>query len=566
MASKLNKKNSNKTRIIHKQAPFNESDYEFSDRFVPFDGNPLNAHTIAEMMECLAKGKAEIEARVLTSDGGFKRYHNAKSFMEAVKRNDKNSAKLMESWDSFSNWSDGNNIGSPYGQEPIPMVGGPFYKQLYYYDYIRMHNLSFYAYHHDPMARLIVNTIIEFTLGRGFRVDIEDKTELAIWRAFEEANDLQGLMHQVARELSIYGEEMLWWLPNGATKIGYQDRPGQEPQRGIIPRVRTMDPSSVWDIITFPEDITRVLGYQVVSPTQYQTYTTMDAGSPVPGSKFIYQQIPASQIDHIKVNCVSNEKRGRSDLFPVLGYLKRLRDAVNYSIIALQKQSAWCIDTSIDGESEAIDSYVDDLNAQLAMPNPGSEFVHSNKVTRTYLSSATGKGGGSDSFEWCLSMIAAGTGIPVSYFGTHLSGGQTRASAMVSTEPVAKKFELRQVMYERIIRSMINRLGIKSAVEITFPELIIQDRSSKLKDLALAETQEWISKSRAAEIAAKELHITDFEFNKEMEDISAEKSTEPGILSPLTAPPAVDGGQEPKSKVTSQDRKGLADAERAGNA
>jgi hypothetical protein len=562
MASKL--KQTQKARIIHKQAPFNEADYEFTDRFVPFDGNPLNAHTIAEMMECLAKGKAEIEARVITTDGKYKRFLNSKSFIEAVKKNDRNKSKLLESYDSFG-YEDGNNVGSPYGQESIPMVGGPFYKQLYYYDYIRMHNLSFYAYHHDPLARMIVNTMLEFTMGRGFRVDIEDKMELAIWRSFEEANDLQGVMQQVAREISIYGEEMLWWLPNGETKIGYQDRLGQAPQRGIIPRVRTLDPSSIWDIITYPEDITRVLAYQMVSPTQYQTYTTSDGGSPVPGSKFMYQQIPSNQIDHFKVNCVSNEKRGRSDLFPVLGYLKRLRDAVNYSIIALQKQSSWCIDTAIDGSPEDIDAYVNDLNNQLAMPNPGSEFVHSSKVTRSYLAAAAGKGGGSDSFEWCISMIAAGTGIPVSYFGTHLSGGQTRASAMIATEPVAKKFQLRQSVYEKIILSMTKRLGIKSAVEITFPELIVQDRSAKLKDLALSETQGWISKSRAAEIAAKELHITDFRFDKEMEDMAAERATEPGILSPLTDPAKVDSGQEPTSGVTSADRRGVADAERAGN-
>jgi hypothetical protein len=560
MAQKLKKPEH--TRVIHKSAPFRDSDYHIDDRFIPFDGNPMNAHSIGEMIECVSKGKAEIEARLLCTDNSFKKIPDAKKFLESLKNNEKNS-KLREAYDAFG--YDDCRGGNDYGHESIPLIGGPFYKQLYYYDYIRMHNLSFYAYHHDPMARLIVSTIVEFTMGRGFRVDIEDKLELAMWRAFEEANDIQSLMLQVAREISIYGEEMLWWLPNRDTKIQFRVQPGQEAQKGIIPRVRTLDPSSIWDIITYPEDITRVIAYQMVSPTQYQTYTASDGGHPVPGSKFMYQQIPAEEVDHFKVNCVSNEKRGRSDLFPVLGYLKRLRDSVNYSIIALQKQSAWCIDTQIDGSPEDIDAYVSNLNEQLAMPNPGGEFVHSEKVTRTYLNNAGSNQGGSDAFEWCMSMIAAGTGIPISYFGIHLSGGQTRASALVATEPVAKKFQLRQAVYEGIIKKMAKRLGIKSPIEVTFPELIVQDRSAKLKDLALAETQGWISKSRAAEIAAKELHITDFKFDDERVEMGQEQQGQNPENQPLTGPAQIPSGQPKTSGVSSEDRRSLADAERAGN-
>lgn len=572
MATKLKNKVAT-CRVINKHSAFDESKYIYSDKFQPWNGKDASTiHTTPELVGALRKDdKLDIDARVLALKEGKLGYQrlNKKAFLEAWDKN--RNRRFKEATDYFGYDLDpGSNL---YGREAIPLLGGPFYKQLYYYDYIRMHNLSFYAYHHDPIARAIVQIIRDFTLGRGFRVDCEDPRDQVIWKSFEEANDLQTMMDSLALELSIYGETMVWWLPNHDTKIQYRIQPGQEAPKGLIPRVRLIDPSAIWEVVTFPEDITRVLYYQWVAPTQYQTYTGSDAGSSVPGSKFIYQQVPAAQVQHYKINSVSNEKRGRSDLFPVLGYLKRLRDAVNYSLVSMQKQSAWSIDTAIDGASEDIDQYISDLNNQPAMPDAGSEFVHSNKVTRTFLANSAGRGGQQEAFEWCWSMIAAGTGIPVSYFGTHMSGGQTRASAMIATEPVAKKFQMRQSVYERILLGMTKKLGIKGKVEVTFPELIVQDRSAKLKDLALAEASKWLSKERSAEIFSKEMHITDFNWEDEKQKIQAESEEQGG--SPLTAPASLIGPaasamskieQPSSSAVTQQDRKAVADNERAGNA
>ena len=159
-------------------------------------------------------------------------------------------------------------------------------------------------------------------------------------------------------------------------------------------------------------------------------------------------------------------------------------------------------------------------------------------------------------------MVAAGLGIPVSYYGTHLSGGQTRASAIVATEPVAKRFEGRQKLYERVIRNMWKRLmsdmGIDSAeCEVTFPEIITQDRTQKLQDLALAKSEEWISNERAGEIAAKELHITDYIYSEEIEKIRAEGPTtlEP-MMNPLTAPPKSNASVSGEERQQVKDQNG----------
>jgi hypothetical protein len=311
-----------------------------------------------------------------------------------------------------------------------------------------------------------------------------------------------------------------------------------------------IDPSNIVEIVTFPEDITRRLFYVWLAPSQYQTFTGVD---PVkdrpkqPALKFIYRQIPADQIDHYTVNSVSNEKRGRSDLFPILGYLKRLRDAVNYELVAHQRQAAWNIDTTIEGSQDDVDAYIDAVQAMGPIPPAGSDFAHTAKIKRQFLSAAAGSAQSSEIFSWCLSMISAGVGIPVSYFGTHLSGSQARGAALVATEPVAKKFEMRQAVLERVVKKKWARL-MRSAgfaeipdCEVTFPEIITQDRSSKLKDLALAESQKWFTKQRCAEIAAKEMGAGDFEYTEEQQKMktdpaSAATGATVAAPSPLTAP------------------------------
>lgn len=530
--------------------------YEFDSKFKPaHPENPWTVHTTAELLQCLEKNpQIELDARVLafTKDGLKRVPTNAKQFKESFGKYDDKILKMLEGGDSFAN--DTGSFSSFVGQDFTPLLGGPFYKNQYYYeDYIRMHSECFFAYHHDPIAKAFMSITKDFVLGTGFEVqcDTSDRkgaVALATWKAFVKANDLDQQIDDACNELGIYGEVMWWKLPKNQTKIIYRLGPQDTIPLGVIPRVRLLDPSNMVEIVTYPEDITRKLFYVWLTPTQYQIYTAgttsglADSVPVQPTLKFIYQQILADQILHYKVNSVSNEKRGRSDLFPILGYLKRLRDTVDYSIIALQKQSAWAIDTTIDGNQGDIDAYVASQRALGTIPQAGSEFVHSKAVTREFLASAGGKGMSSEAFLWVLSMCCAGVQIPFNYLGTHLSGGSTRASAIVATEPVAKKMEKRREMIKRMIQDLWDWLMSEAGLgeipcHIIFPEIITQDRSAKFKDLALGQEQGWFSPQRAATTAAKEMGFNDYEYKTEVEEIKEEMDDLP---QPLTAPAQTD--------------------------
>lgn len=550
---------------------FDESKYEYKEDFVaaPPD-RPMEAHTTMEMVECMKRDKTiQLEARVCGVDGDGNRVvgkMNRDQFLESVKR--KESKKLRESIDLFSyGYGDGSGgngaAGGLIGRDFTPLLGGPFNKQLYYRDYLRMISTCFFAYHHDPVARDVVSIITDFTVGRGFKLTTKNEKAQILWDAFADANDIAQQMDYAATELSIYGENMWWWLPDNQTRISFQPMPGEKVPRGILPRVRLIDPSNIAEIITVPEDLIKgVLYYVWLAPTQYQMWTD----GKQPSTKFIYTQIPADQIMHFKINSVSNEKRGRSDYFPALGYMKRLRDSVNYSLVAQQKASAWCVDTTIKGNDEDIAQYITDQQSLGSIPPAGSEFVHTDSITREYLAnSATGKASDSPTFSWCLSMICMSSGIPLSYLGTHLSGGNTRASALVTTEPVAKRFERRRNVYERMIHGLFDglmaRFGMSAECEITFPELITQDRSAKLRDLMLAQNSGWLSGSRCAEIAAKEFDIEDYDYptEKALMDKEGGELTSPTSTSPLTTPAASPQTGKSNGVVTGPEKKQVKD-------
>lgn len=535
-----------RVQVLKNALPYNEDTYSYDDSFRPAKDLTANSvHTTAELVALLEADRTiEIDARVIVAnkkrEATIRRISGREKFLESFKAADRkwSSRKMRESDDFFgADMSPGSIVD---GQDFTPLLGGPFYKQLYQYDYLRMHNTCFYAWHHDPIAKATVEMIVDFVLGRGFKVEStcenegEKKQYQIQWDAFAKANNFDTLVRQFLTEIIVYGESMFWKLPNHQTKIVYNLAPGQKTPKGIIPRIRLIDPSCIWEIVTYPEDISRVLYYQWIAPTQYQTYTAPQ----VPTTKFIFTQVPADQVIHEKINCASNEKRGRSDLFASLGYMKRLRDSVNYAIVSDQKRSAWSIDTTVAGSQSDVDNYASAMQALGTIPSAGSEFIHTAAIKREYMNNTGAATGQSTSFEWCLSMAAIGNRLPVSYYGTHLSGSQARGAALISTEPVAKMFESRQMKVERVTREIYSWVTGSDDVEVMFPEIIAQDSATKIRNIVVADSNQYFEKARCAAMVAKELNVTDFDYEKEKLAIEADMKAGLDITGPLTSPGA----------------------------
>jgi hypothetical protein len=131
-------------------------------------------------------------------------------------------------------------------------------------------------------------------------------------------------LKKIRRDLSIMGEQF----------IRYFQEPGNP--KGML--VRSLDPASIYDIITDPEDFETVFFYHQQFQTPYQLYSPQTArplggqvaptGATEPGkaTKYIIRQIDRREIDHYRINVGNSERRGRSGLYPVLGWIKRMRD------------------------------------------------------------------------------------------------------------------------------------------------------------------------------------------------------------------------------------------------
>ena len=453
-----------------------------------------------------------------------------------------------------------DNLGvgqSPPSQDEIlPLGNGPFNQQLYLYDRWSMLAKAFYASTHDPVANAGLQIIVDFVLGRGFRVVFKDPGAQKEWDAFWDQNRGDERVAQWIYDWFCAGENYTRFFPQGS-------RP---------PRIAMMEPSTIVEIITDPENLDRVYCYWQQYTTQWQQYTT----DGIESIKYVFRQIPPTYVIHTKINAAATEKHGRSDLFPVLGWLKRLRDYYNAETMKAIVQAAFAWDFTLKGSSADVNA-VNQYAQQTPPPDltaPGQGFYHNEAVEVKALQadkSATTTGGIGIG-DGLLGIIAVGLHIAKDYLGVTSRGA--RATAVVAETPAVKHFEGRQ----RVVRHWVQRMAdmvidiaieegrlspqsfkpadeqsmkmairalrkgdIKAAlillsaivrggergpidrdVDVIFPDIVKADREQTIADCEKAESNNWISKKRAAGIVAGAFDIEDYDFEEEQDEIAEE--------------------------------------------
>lgn len=489
----------------------------------------------------------ELDARLWTGrfDGGrcreSKRMHFASrdevtEFCDAAKK--EIPRRLRESWgggfDGFAYGAQSAVTGaSPLTSPFIPLLPGPVTRQLYWQDYFAMSAKAFEAYNHDPLSWRAVHILQQFVLGRGVRAKVtksgpggtHDEGQKR-WDDFWAKNKMDNRLAMMVRDRSIYGEQMNRFFPD----------PGDP--KGLL--VRSIDPASVYDIVTDQEDHETVFFYHQQFQTPYQLYAPPSgrpagqqqapSGATLPGAvtRFIIRQIDAGEIDHYKINVGSSERRGRSDLYPVLGWIKRTRDYLTSRVIQADMQARYAYDLTVNGSASDVTAVRGQMFPGGKPPAPGSILGHTQAVTLTGVNfqAAAVSAAGDPVFDALVNMVAIGAGVPKEWLGFSSRGG-ARANALVATEPGAKRMEDvqgdQEEMLQDIAKRVFERAGISDAeIEFTFPSIATEDRSAKLDDLGTAESNGWISKATAAEIAAKELGIDGYSFDQEQKRIAKE--------------------------------------------
>jgi len=326
-------------------------------------------------------------------------------------------------------------------QEYVPLMGGPWSKQLYLHQYLDMHAKAFEAFNHNPWAHQLVMLTTYFTLGRGIdhtcnNIDLDEEL-----REFTDRTDFYARFENMLTDCWWAGEMFIEWYDN-------------DDERGRTD-FRTDDPSTIWEIVTDPEDIRKVYYYH----QQYSTPMQLYVKSNMPQLRYIIRQIPADQISHFKLNVSEYEKRGRTDLFSILGWAKRLKDLMNAHVIKGILEGAFCWDITVSSG----DNDVTALGLQLPDPfSPGSTFVHTNAVKLEAKQSGMTASNITPLIDSLSNALAVGTGQPKEFIGMSARGA--RAGVLTAVEPGTKRYESRQQFEMRIAYTIFDRV-IKNLAE-----------------------------------------------------------------------------------------------------
>lgn len=390
----------------------------------------------------------------------------------------------------------------------LPSLNSPYSKQMLFADYLDMHRKCFEAATRNPIGKRIVDIIPQFVLGRGVIGHTDSEQHQEAWDEFWQRNRMKlRIKQQLLRELLIYGEIFLRYF---------------NTREGLT--VRSLDPSSIWDIVTDPDDIETVNYY-------HQQYVILN-NSPVAGisglipSTLIIRHIPGDDIDHFKINAVSSEKRGRSQLYCILGWLLRFKEFSNDRVILNKMRSMFALDVSVEGGTEELTA----TEEQFAQPpGPGAVLVHNKAVDVEFKNANNNANEAKTDGELLLKIIAVGAGVSEQFLGVSAAG--TRAGALIQTEPDVKNFEAYQELIEEVLYRGSERVwkakklkSPKPEMEFTFPAIASEDRSAKLKDIAFSEAMDYITKERAASMAAREFQITNYDYHEERKLIDAERA------------------------------------------
>lgn len=501
------------------------------------------------------------------------------------------------------NWDSGQN-------NSLPLIGGPWSKQLYMFDYLDMHSKAWDASTHNPVAKRILNVITQFVLGKGVKLTVTKAIRLADKLKAEKqaqqpkqtadqggaksgpgqqaakASTIQVLSTKAgdAAVISDYKEaaqETLdrHWRKNGMhlrsklilhdlLTFGEQFIRYFDASWGL--KVRQIDPSTVWEVVTDPDDCENEFYIHQQYQTRYMNLFDSSSAGNIPMMKYIIRQVPSQHYYHMKINATAGEVRGRSDLFAILGWLKRLKEYASDRVIRNKMANLFVLDVSVDGDQAAVNQ----IQAQMTAtpPQPGGFFFHNKAAELNGIKAEVGAGDSQADYQMLMQIIAMGAGVSQEYLG--MGGSTSKASSLVGTEPDIKTFEDHQERMEKFFDQDSERVFDRAkemgelpqdllvTIEATYPSLAEENRSEKLKDLAFGESMSWFSHRRIAHSAAKELQFTSYNYDDEQKEIAEEDANKEVLIN--TAYAQVAKGLDPAAAAPAGGDDGSGDAGSSG--
>ena len=337
---------------------------------------------------------------------------------------------------------------------------------------------AYAAWCRNPIAGQIVNLTTWFVMGKGIGFTARDPRVQDVLNRFwnDPDNDLSIMQQWMSNELQIYGEIFLRFFIN--------------PIDGAV-KLAMVDPVEIVDIVTDPDNIRNPVAYlreyrKTASPDEWiNGFRSGDSWFPTI-DETVNEVIDSADVLHVKVNNVSNRKRGLSELYRVLPWLdaygRWLEDRMNIN----RARGTFAFLRKVPTvPSRAAGPFETDSSGKYVVPKAGSILVVHEDEDWQVLSPSIGADDAKEDGRAIKLMISAGSGIFEHYFGDPSTGNLATARSMEL--PMVKKFEDRQRLFENVFRKMFARVidsavdagtlpgDVEHGVEVNFPPIVPDD-------------------------------------------------------------------------------------------
>ena len=351
---------------------------------------------------------------------------------------------------------------------------------------------AYKAYKENPLAYAIVEQTTSFVLGGGATVVAQDPRVQSIVDAFwhDPENSMPLRIYSLQTELSLFGEQFIRFFVDPLTG------------RTVI---RQLDPLYIKDIETHPDDLERPLRY-LYSPPRSSPLSSRERG--IGGEVWLLAQ----DILHITINKVSSSLRGRSDLAPIIPWLRRYRRWLEDRILLNESRAAVVWDVTVAGAGKP---EIERLRTQWAKPpRRGTVLFHSEAEAWKPVAHEVNAGDAAADGRAIRLMVATGALLPEHYLAE--GGNANRATAAEMGLPAMMRFKRRQELLRSILTTIVSRviaeavragrLGprVNRAILVQFEELTtspldhVADAVGRLSSaLAIASEHGWVNQQEA---------------------------------------------------------------------
>lgn len=336
-------------------------------------------------------------------------------------------------------------------------------KDINRYDYVENHNTVYAAYRSQPLAKRIVRFMTQFSMGGGLHYTCDDDDVRQVVDGFwnDDQNQMGLFIRQMVEELSVYGEIFVRFFYNEVT--GHT-------------QVACIDPSEIVHVETNKDNVRDVFKY-------WRRYRELD-GQPTVSSdgsvhfnyKWSLEEIPRLRDDgllnvqHIKVNSMSNTTRGVSDLLDIVKWVDRYESWLTDRVLLNKIRNLFHYDVTINnGNAKDVKAYLAGLKGKAVDPGattfeaattstirPAAIRVHTDKIKWDVVQPKIDASDAKEDGRAIKLMIAAGAGLPEHWLGD--SGNANLATAKAMDLPTLKQFEDRQELLRMEFETMLHQV------------------------------------------------------------------------------------------------------------